>query len=451
MKKLTSVLLTVAVTTGGFATAASATDYAIYVAGKDSPAQSVAKGKANGTNIFSERTLHKALNKASELLGQPGAHSVRVLVAGGRYDGKAGEGVWRIPTVDNPQGRLYVLGGLNDDFTGRQPFNFLTELVTAPGRDGALMQFGKKSQLKEAVISGFIFDAAPSNSYDAKTNSILKGTSRSYPLMSFALLITDKLTIADNVFLNGAHGAFDTMITPMSADATVEVSNNFFINNIKTLKTGTTVTRKGNSVKAVNFRHNSFLVNWPFNPDSTSSNVSAVELYHSGGAKNVSFENNIFALNPGGAMQHDNPENAMPKLTLNNNLFWMNATLFGNAEGDAGVFAGKFGLNPKYLVLDLETIEDDFDYMLNGNVSFDPKIPLQMAPLKSVDNASINRQNTVTNDVRRILGMNQNGGTVEIANYAPLIKYDRTALPFPLEERAKSYGVQPESLWKFGK
>jgi hypothetical protein len=331
------------------------------------------------------------------------------------------------------------MGGYNEDFSGRQPFGLLTELQTRYGRDGAILQFSQKSKLKELVVSGLLFDAAPSNKYDKKTNSILKGQSRSYPLISFSLLVTDHLVVADNIFMNGAHGAFDPYVQPLSANSVVDIQNNVFLNNIKTLKMGSP-----KPMKAINLRHNTFFLNWPYNPDATSSNVSAIELYHSGGADQVNIENNIFAFNPGGAMQHDWPEDRMPGLSIKNNLFHSNAALFEDGEAEAGIFAGKFGTNPIYLILDLETVEDDFDYDVSGNVAMDPKIPIAMADLEAVDSYSVQRQNTTLNDVRRIFGLNQDGGTVAIANYAPAMIYH---FPMPTDESAKAYGVQPAKLW----
>ena len=41
-------------------------------------------------------------------------------------------------------------------------------------------------------------------------------------------------------------------------------------NNIKALKLGAP-----QPVKTIHLRHNTFFLNWPFNPDDTSSNVSA--------------------------------------------------------------------------------------------------------------------------------------------------------------------------------
>lgn len=423
-----------------------ADNYLIYVAPKDSPAYAVAESKENGTTVFAERRLHKAFTKAAELL-QSGPHTVRILVAQGQYTGKVGSGVWVLPVVNNPEATLHLIGGFNEDFSARQPFVWLSELITIDGRNGALIQMTKKSALKELVISGFHLDAAPSNKYDSKTNSILKGQSRTYPLISFSLLSTEHLVIDSNIFINGAHGAFDPYITPPSPNTVVDITNNFFLNNIKAMQIGAGVSFRGNTVKTVNLRNNSFLLNWPYNLDATSSNVSAINLYHKDGAQELVIEGNIFAFNPGGAFQHDWPEDRMPEITMENNLFYQNAALFEAGDDEAGVIAGKFGLNPKYLILDLETVEDDLDYDVGDNVTRDPKIQIAMADFQAADSYSVQRQNTTLNDVRRLFGLNQDGGTVAIANYAPMLVFDTQALPFPNDETAKTYGVQPTQLW----
>ena len=426
---------------------ALAADYLIYVAPKDTPAFSAAEAKANGTSAFAERTLQNALDKAAQLLVQPGAHTATVLIAGGDYAGKAGLGMFTVPPIKNAQATLRITGGYADDFATRQPFRKLTRLLTNEGRNQGILNLSKQSQLAELVISGLLFDAAPSNKYDQKTNSLLKGSSRTVPLLTLELLMTDHLVIADNIFINGAQGAFEPAITPPSANTVVDITNNFFINTIKTLQIGAGIGYKNNAVKEVNLRHNTFLLNWPFNPDATSSNVSAVTLYHKDGARQLNIEDNIFAFNPGGAMQHDWPNARMPGIALKRNLFFMNAALFGKGEKDAGVLAGKFGTNAKYLLPALDTIADDFGYKVEGNVSFDPKIPVALLPLKAADSASVERKNTIMNDVNRLFGVNQDGGTVKIANYAPAMAFDVTALPTPAEEKAKPYGVQLETSW----
>ncbi len=270
-----------------------ANDYVIYVAPKNTTAYENAGAKANDTTVFAQRTFHRALTQAADLL-QSGSHTVTVVVAQGQYFGKAKQGIWVVPVIDNPEGTLRIVGGFNEDFSARQPFLWVSELITAEGRNGALIQITKKSRLKELVISGFLFDAAPSNKYDARTNSILKGQSRTYTLLSFSLLQTDHLVVDSNIFINGAHGALDPYIAPLSPNTIVDITNNFFINTIKTTSTEATSFR-GNTVLELNFRHNSFLLNWPYNPDATSSNVSAINLYHSGGCQTLNLEGNLFA------------------------------------------------------------------------------------------------------------------------------------------------------------
>ena len=92
----------------------------------------------------------------------------------------------------------------------------------------------------------------------------------------------------------------------------------------------------------------------------------------------------------------------------------------------------------------METVEDDFDYDVGGNVTLDPKIPIAMADLQAADSYSVKRLDTVLNDVRRLFGLNQDGGTVAIANYAPAMAYQ---FPMPTEEQAQAYGAQPGKLW----
>lgn len=428
-------------------TTSIASDYTIYVAPRDTEAQTWASQQADGQLSFSERKLFRALDQAAQLLNQPDTRQVTVKIASGSYDGKAKMGIWVLPTVMNPDAKLHILGGFNADFTKRSPFKSPSFLVTSEGRNGALMQFSKKSALAELVISGLVFDAAPSNKYDAKTNSILKGTSRTYPMLTFSQLKTALLVVDSNVFINGSHGAFDPFVMPASGESRIEITNNFFINNIKTIKTEASSSR-GATFQQMRFANNTFLLNWPYNPDATSGEVSCINLYHSGGTQSLVFDHNLFAFNPGGAMQHDWPEARMPKISFNANLFFMNAGLFGEGKADAGVFAGKFGTNPKYLLCDLITIEDDFGYSSSGNQAFDPQIPVTMAELQAADSNQVERKDTVLNDVRRLFGLNQDGGTVAIANYAPRMTYNPQQVPLPTNEKARSYGVQVDRCWQ---
>lgn len=443
MRPLRSLL---ALSTALFSLAALADDYVVFVAPRDTPAAEAAQKQADDKAVFWFAKLHKALNKVGELLAE-GEHTVTVKVAQSDAASAAGAGTWQVPPIKNPKATLKLLGGWTPDWSTRDPFAHPTELLTGEGRPQPILSFSPKSAIGEIVISGFVFDAAPSNKYDAKTNSLLKGSSRTIPLLGFSMVVTRHLVVADNVFLNSAHKAFDPYISPETKDVVVDIQNNFFLNNVIPMKLSPALY-KGNTVKTMNLKNNSFILNWPFNPDPTSGNVGAIELYHKDCCNELVVEGNLFAFNAGGAMQHDWPTGRMPKMSFLNNLFFTNATLFGDGRGDAGFFTGKFGPNPKHLIVTVGALEDDFDYTVKGNVSFDPEVPVALVDLQAADSSSVTAKKTVMNDLRGMFGLNKQGGTVAIANYAPRMGLDVANLPFPKNARAKAYGVSPDKLYK---
>lgn len=398
----------------------------VMVAPRESQAYGFAESRADGQRYFAERTLHRGLNKAAELM-QNGQSWVEVRVASGEYDGQAGQGIWEIPAIEAPQGKLHITGGWNGNFSGRDPFHQPVWLITSEGRGAAFITLGKNSQLKELVISGFVMDARPSNKYDARSNSLLKSGSRSYPLISFGYLATDHLVIADNVFLNGAGGVLEPAVYPLSTNSTVDIVNNFFINNILSIKQLGGLSRRNTTLRTITLAHNSFISNWPYNPDPTSSNVGAVGLYHSGGAQQLVIRRNIFAYNPGGAMQHDWPEDRMPPLQLHENVFFKNAALFDESEAH-GVIVGKFGTNPRYLILDLYDIEDDFGYDCRGNTVADPGIPVQQA-------------------LQTQWSEGDTWADLEVYGYAPPMDFQPARLPLPQAQGMSQYGVQVNANW----
>ncbi len=423
MRLTSRILLLLAGAAAGFQVPAGAETRVLYVAPRETPAFAAAERLGGPV----QPSLHRALDQAAEAVNQPGPQTVTVMVAAGEYDGKAGQGTWPIPRLTNPQGSLRLVGGFGDDYSSRQPFTRLTKLVTSSGRPGAILSFAPRSQVREIVISGFHVDGALSNAYDEETNSFLRAGSRSFPVIAFNQLVTDRVVIADNLFLNGGHGVLDPLIAAASPETVVEIRNNLFLNNIKTMQVGagSGLPYRGNTVKTVRLVQNTFLLNWPYNPEPTSSNVSAVTLHHRGTAQEIHVEGNLFAYNLGGAMQHDWQESRMPKLTLRNNLFYKNGLLFGKQEPGAGVFAGKFGLNPKYLVLDAARIADDFSYQVEGNVTLDPGLPVKQDLLVEAD-----------------------GDNLKVRNFAPRTAYDPKAPPLPSVPEARRYGIQPDRLWK---
>lgn len=416
----------------------------LYVAARDSEAHKAAEKLVDDKTSFWFAKLHKAVEKAADVI-KGSSHEVKLLVAQGQDSG-----LYAFPNgLDASKAKLHLLGGWCPDWKTRDPFQCPTELLAGEGRPQAFFSFGgNKTMFAELVISGFVFDAAGSNKYDAKTNSLLKGTSRTIPLLSLSQVVVNHLVIADNVFLNGAQRAFEVYHSPMSNEATVEIQNNFFLNTIIPLKFSP-AGYKGFKTKSITFKSNSVILNWPFNPDKTSSDVGALTLWHKDCCQELVIEKNLFAHNPGGAMQHDWPEGRMPKLRINENLFFMNATLFGDAAPESGFFVGKFGPNPLYQVVKVSPgLVDDFSYEMKGNVVMDPKVPVALVDVQAADSSAVTAKKTVMNDVRGLFGLNKEGGTVAIANYAPRMGLDLKNLPFPAEEKAKPYGVQPTLVFK---
>lgn len=399
-------------------------DYNIYVAEKASPAYEIATSKADGKLNHAERSMQKALNTAATLAA--GGHAITIMVAGGEYGGAIGSGTLNIPKVSSPQGRIYLLGGWNSDFTTRNPFQHLSRIITQPGRGGAILEVGQKSLLAELVISGFVLDARPSNRYDGSSNLTKTGTS-TYRLISLGYLKTNSLIIADNVFVNAPQVVLEPYISPLSNNASVEISNNFFINNVIPIQelSGVPV---GDTLSTIKLLHNSFILSWPYNPDPTSSNVGAVGLYHKGGVKQVVIEGNMFAYNVGGAFQHDWPETRMPKISFRDNLFYQNAALFDKSAPGDGVIVGKFGTNPRYAVLDIEMLEDEMSYAASGNVTTDPGINITQALTVEIDEEDSYADHY-------------------IEGYAPPMDVDVNLLPFAQGE-AERYGVSVNRIWQ---
>ena len=415
MKKYLLIVFLFANILGGYAQHAT-----ILVAPRDSASYTFAQTRSVDPSIHSFSSFQKALNMASQLLNSS-ADSVAIWVSAGIYDGKAGRGIWNIPKIERPNGKLVILGGWTAEFRQWNPLLTPSILQTSPGRADAFVGIEKNSHLQLLAITGLMMDAQISNRYDRSTNSLLKSGSRSYPMLRFSYLTVETLYIANNIFINAAQGVFDPMVYPANGKSEVIIFNNYFINNVSCIQQLGGLSRRNNALRKIVVQQNTFLSNWPFNPDATSSTVSAINLYHKSGADSLLIRKNIFAYNPGGALQHDWPEERMGKIAIQNNLFYQNAGLFNKASED-GVIVGKFGLNPRYLILDMETLEEDFDYGVSGNIHADPGIPI-------LQEFSYNMESS------------EYWAKLHVKHYAPPMSYDPANPPLPLSEYAR-FGVQ---------
>jgi len=423
-------------------------DLTVLVGPKGSPAYDAAKAAADGSNTVAQRKIHKAFNAAAKHLQSCGACTVTIKVAGGTYKGKGRTGQWSFPEVKAPQATLRILGGYDAAFKSRAPFSQPSLLMASENRSAPLLTFeGRNHALHELYLSGFVFDVAPGNKYDAKTNSLKRAGSCTFEILRFGYLSTDRLVVADNVFMNAAQRGTEPLIRSPSPDTQVIVRNNFIMNNTLAW-----------IVKSANGRHkpakyivsgNSFIMNWPYNPDPNTAQPAALEIGNKYTAGEVVIEENIFAHNIGGAIMPGYDDTQGPKISIKRNLFFGNGVLFGPTATDTGAVVGKFNKAATHSLYSAEDVEDDFEWEVADNVSFDPKVPIALVDPGVVDSDAIKAKKTVLNDVRRLFGQNVDGGKVDIKNFAPRLGLELGQLPFPAEPKAVKYGVRADRVEQF--
>lgn len=363
---------------GAGAGVAKAADIDILVAPKKTPAYAAAQARANQTSVFAVKNVTQAFKAAGAQVAACGSCTLNIKIAAGEYYGKAKTGHWVFPDVVAPDVRVRILGGYDDTFSTRTPFATPSRLVTAQDRSRPVIQFeGRKHALKELYLSGLTFDVAPGNKYNSRDNSLLKGSSSLYPILSFGYLTTNRLVIADNTFLNGAHTVAQPLIRAMSNDAEILVRNNLILNTVMAWRVNS--PSGGNSIKRYGFENNSFVLNWPYNPDTGTSNPGTLEIGNKYSAKLVDITRNLFAYNVGGAIHAQWDDTKGPPVAITNNLFWGNGSLFAVAEPDMAAVVGKFNGSARYLTLTADDAQD-FEWTVQGNASFDPKLHVQVKP-----------------------------------------------------------------------
>ena len=317
-------------------------------------------------------------------------------------------------------------------------------MITVADRHAELLQFRKskptdQDELNSMVIDGLVLDVTHSNRYDDKTQSLLKGSSSSAVVITFGYLKTDLLEIKNCVFLNSPHRAFETLIRPKSEECVVRLFNNIFLNCVIPVKADT--ARGPIKPARIEIDHNSFLLNWAFNPDPNTSNPAALELGPADAAEEIHITNNLLYSNFGGAIMA--LHGTLPSLTVTGNNFVGNGVLHEQLGADAVAMIVSAG--GKKQPIDVETIEElDAVDEFEDNVSIAPGIPLVLDQVQVVEASAVKVEGGWENEVRRMLGMNLQGGKVDIKGYAFRKEYDPSAPPFPTVEEAQRYGASAE-------
>jgi hypothetical protein len=127
-------------------------------------------------------------------------------------------------------------------------------------------------------------------------------------------------------------------------------------------------------------------------------------------------------------------------MTISNNTFVGNGLLHGQADADAvAMIVGAGGKKQPLKVAQLEDVPSV--QAADENVSLDPGLPLTLSATP-IDPSGVKPDDTWENAVNRILGRPQQGGTVEVKEYAPAQTWD-PAKVFPTREDARRYGASP--------
>ena len=398
-----------------------------------------AAAEAGGDGVRCERHLTKAMAVAAEALNAGGAMTVTLRLAGGEYLGDMDGGNYVLPLFDNPEANLLFEGGYDAGFQSRDPWTTPTRFSTTEARGGAYWTVARNTKTRSLVVDGIVWDMAASNKYDAKSNSLKKGASSTHKVIKFNYWELGQLTFRNNVFMNAPHRVTETLVRAADAKVTIVYENNVFLNNVIPIKLDS--ARFRNKPSQIVVRKNSFLLNWAYNPDPTTGSPGTVDVGPRDAANEVIIEENLFYANFGGGIQIG-PDNA-PLVSIRKNNFVGNGLLHGDSSSEAAsvISVRNSGMQP---LKSLDYIEDITDMTKGdgtGNVSVNPAVGVSMATgAQTADSASVSATDSWENSVKSILGMNLDGGTVAIKDYAPMQVWNPDAL-FPKNAAASGYGA----------
>ena len=387
----------------------------------------------DGGQVFDD--VQKALKQAATELSQTGPQSVTIKIAAIEDKGPFDAGFVYLPLVKNPEGVFVIEGGYNATFTSRNPFVNFSKIVTNPKRNSAIFYFEKNSILKEVTISGLYLDAAPSNAYDAESNSLLPSKSVNHRLLEFNYLEANKVTIDSNVFLNSAMKGVTTLFRAQTEKAELHITNNFVMGNrVYGVDLATALGK--NKPELCEVKNNTFVSNWGMNPEKTTSSSGGLHIANKDSCEKVVVEANIFAHNMYGAI--DAKDKSLPPVTVKDNLFFNNNVFDAKGPGDTAVVGTVQG---NVVSVEVEKIGDLMSGA-SGNIVADPELGMgeDVAKVKSEGSESVKEVDSTENKVRGILGLNKQGTSISISNFCP--KIGIAAIPVPKDEKLRKYGVQ---------
>lgn len=397
-----------------------------------------AAGKAAASAVGAKwvKSLTKAFAQAANDLNAGGPQTVYINVAAGEYDGDLGSGAYTLPKFANPTGSLLIQGGWDKTFAKRDPFGTPAMIVTIPDRSAPLWSFARNSKLAAFIVDGLIFDSGASNHYDGQSNCLMIRGSCTSTFLAFTYLETNELAFENCVFMNSANRVMEPLIRAATPQAEIRYQNCMFVNNRIPLKLDS--ARFRNKPARIEVDHCSFLINWAYNPDPNTGNPAALEIGPADAAQEIVLTNNLFHCNFGGAILALNQK--MPALTINRNNFIGNGLLHGETDPDAvAMIVSAGGRKTPITVDDIEDVPAVDE--AQDNVSIASGVPLSLGKVKTVDATQIKAADSWANEVRNILGLPLQGGSVEIKDYAPRQVYNPQLPPFATRPAALAFGA----------
>ena len=393
------------------------------------------KNKNPGTVAAPLKNIWKAIE-----IARPGDV---IHIAEGSYPGKLSCG-WI--DLNKP---VSLIGGYSKDFSKRDPLRFHTLLrptnkqnVTKPAFGTLTVNTRNASIQSVVLIDGLILDHTLANNYhavDGKPEGFADGMltlppakgKQPNPSIDRYLLYANSngtLIIRNCLFLNGSNYALNIQ----HFAGNVVVINNVFIGN----RMVAADVRSGNGKPfQVNYEFacNTVLFTWTRTKEFSDMGYGVRA--NAGVVSNI--HHNIFGLNCMAGFDNTKGNPAQKKVTLENNLFFL------NKKADAAITISP---NIKFMKVDDEGFEDlaDVDGMesVEGNITLsDPaafKAVIDMKYLQAFLSASYSEkvdydENSPVNQFRSLFGMNKQGTITS--------KVSMFANPYPFESAVKFFGA----------
>ncbi|GMU59626.1 MAG: hypothetical protein AMXMBFR34_13890 [Myxococcaceae bacterium] len=263
-------------------------------------------------------------------------------VAGGKYFGRLGSGMWEVPVDD-----VTLLGGYDADFKSRDPWKNSTQLLWDKSSKNRPKQERLLSNKKGTVVDGFTIDQRDQCTYETPEQLGRK----EYPSCDGPLRFSLPATVRNNVIINPG---FDGIV--VAAGSTVE--NNLVVNAVNW---GVNVNSTTDKQALTTVKNNTIAFTMAFKePGKGAYNGSGLALKAQG-----TVTGNVIAFSDSNGIYMTA---SADKSTLDGNVFFMN--LYSNL---------KFFIEGKDIPIDdknMEDLEEIGFKKVAGNEVKNPQLPV---------------------------------------------------------------------------